>query len=300
MDELTWPFVGSEALAAKAIPERAMRTWYQPAYPDVYIPRGVELTAAQRAKAAWLWSSRQAVVGGRSAAALLGAKWTDPTAPAELVSDNRRPPPLIVVHSDTLLPNEVTEVDGIPVTAAARTAFDIGRRTSRSLAIQRIDALANATDFRLADIDTVMTRHKGARGIRRLRRILPLVDGGAESPQESRTRLVLIDGGLPRPDTQIRVMNPYGDFIGRIDMGWKEWLVGVEYDGAQHWTDPAQRAKDIDRDAELKALGWIIIRVSSDLLWYRSATVVSRVEEALRSRGWTPSVNLATLHRRVA
>jgi hypothetical protein len=38
MAELPWPFVGSEALAARAIPERAMRTLYEPVYPDVYIP----------------------------------------------------------------------------------------------------------------------------------------------------------------------------------------------------------------------------------------------------------------------
>ncbi len=300
MDELSWPFVGSEALATKAIPERAMRRWYQPVYPDVYAPRGVELTAEQRAKAAWLWSSRRAVVAGQSAAVLLGAKWVHSQAPADLVSDNRRPPPLIVVHSDALLPDEVTEVGGIAVTTPARTAFDIGRRATRLQAVQRLDALANATDFKIVDVEAVMAQHKGARGIRRLRGVLPLVDGGAESPQETRTRLVLIDGGLPRPETQIRVLSRYGDFIGRIDMGYRELLVGVEYDGPQHWTDPAQRADDIDRHAEFRAEDWIIVRVSSDLLRYRPATVVSRVEEALRGRGWAPSVNLTTLDRRVA
>jgi hypothetical protein len=40
MDELPWPFIGSQALADKAIPERAMRKWYQPVYPDVYVPHG--------------------------------------------------------------------------------------------------------------------------------------------------------------------------------------------------------------------------------------------------------------------
>ena len=31
----------------------------------------------------------------------------------------------------------------------------------------------------------------------------------------------------------------------------------------QHWTDPAQRTRDIDRYAELADLGWVIIRVNS-------------------------------------
>ncbi|WP_052522850.1 hypothetical protein [Mycobacteroides abscessus] len=36
--------------------------------------------------------------------------------------------------------------------------------------------------------------------------------------------------------------------------------VGVEFDVAQHWTDSAQCAKDIERYAELQPLGWRIIR----------------------------------------
>jgi hypothetical protein len=110
MKEPNWPFLGYEALAAKAIPERAMRSLYEPVYPGVYVPDGIDLIASQRAEAAWLWSRRRAVVAGRSAAALLGAKWVDPLAPAELVYDNRRPPAMVTVHTDTLLANEVTEV----------------------------------------------------------------------------------------------------------------------------------------------------------------------------------------------
>ncbi|AGJ69706.1 hypothetical protein J112_19140 [Mycobacterium tuberculosis str. Beijing/NITR203] len=49
MDELPWPVLGSEVLAAKAIPERAMRQLWEPVYPGVYAPAGVELTARQRA-----------------------------------------------------------------------------------------------------------------------------------------------------------------------------------------------------------------------------------------------------------
>ena len=92
------------------------------------------------------------------------------------------------------------------------------------------------------------------------------MDGGAESPPETRTRLLLCAAGFPRPRTQIVVCNENGYFIGRLDMGWPEWKVGVEYDGPQHWTDPAVRARDIDRAADLAREGWTVIRVSRDIL----------------------------------
>jgi very-short-patch-repair endonuclease len=286
MTELPWPFVGVEALAARAIPERAMRTLYEPVYPGVYIPWGVAPSAVERAKAAWLWSRRRGVVAGSSAAAMLGTRWVDGSQPAELIHDNRRPPAKLIVHSETLARGEVNAVDGMAVTTAARTGFDLGRHTPLRLhAVQRLDALANATDVKAVDIESVMAAHPYARGVARLRRVLPLVDGGAESPQETLTRLVLIDAGLPRPRTQINVYNEYGDFVARIDMGYDDVLVGIEYDGPQHWTDPAVRQRDIDKQVELRDLGWTTIRVSRDLLKYRRATFVDRVATALRGRG---------------
>ncbi|OBI86129.1 endonuclease domain-containing protein [Mycobacterium asiaticum] len=286
---MDWPFLGAEALTSNAIRERAMRSLYEPVYPGIYVPVGIELTAVQRAHAAWLWSRRRAVIAGNSAAALLGTKWVSPTLDAELVHCNRRPPPRLVVHSDTLAASETLMVGGISVTTPARTAFDIGRRTTVRLhAVQRLDALMNATDVKVEDVKAIAAQHFGVRGLIRLRGVLPLVDGGAESPQETRTRLALIDAGLPKPQTQIRVDNEYGDFVARLDMGYRELRVGIEYDGPQHWTDATQHARDIDRQAALVDLGWTIVRVSGDLLRYRRGTFIARVVAAMQAAGWRP------------
>lgn len=264
-----------------------MRALYEPVYPGVYAPSGIRLSARQRARAAWLWSRRRGVLAGTSASALHGAKWVGPELDAELVHDNRRPPKRIIVHSDVLAPHETLLIGAMAVTTPARTAFDIGRRTPNRLrAIERIDALANATDLKITDIEAVIAEHSGARGLARLRRVLPLVDSGAESPPETRTRLAMIDAGLPAPQTQIVVRDEFGDFVARIDMGYKEFLVGVEYDGSQHWTDPAVRAADADKQVALADLGWTIIRVHNDLLRYREGTFISRVFAAMHAAGW--------------
>ena len=63
-------------------------------------------------------------------------------------------------------------------------------------------------------------------------------------------------------------------------MGWKDHKVGIEFDGAQHWTDAGQRSRAIDRAKELADEGWRIVRVSSDMVRHRAGTIVSRVAEA--------------------
>ena len=281
--EEVWPFRGAEMLRSGELSARQLRRFYTPVYPGVYAPRGAELTARQRARAAWLWSRRSGVAAGMSAAAMLGSRWVEPHLPAELVHSNRRPPAMLTVHSDRLLAHETTAVDGMRVTTAARTAFDLGRRLPVDDAVKRIDALMNATRLQTRDVQAIADQHRGSRGLTRLRSTLALVDGGAESPYESLTRLMLVRAGLPRPQTQIRVADASGATVAYLDMGWPQFLVAVEYDGAQHWTDSRQRRRDIERFAELEALGWIVIRVSSDML-RTPAAVVERVRAALLRR----------------
>jgi hypothetical protein len=214
-----------------------------------------------------------------------GTRWIDPKLPAELNRPGRDKVEGIVLHSDALPDDETCIVDGVPATTPARTAFDIGRRRGLEVAVIRLDALMQATKLKTPDIDLLVQRHAGARGIIQLRNAISLADGGAESPQETRTRLLLVASGLPPPTTQIEVYDADEYFVARVDMGWREYKVGVEYDGAQHWTDASQRSRDIDRIAELNALRWTIVRVSSEMLRYRPATVVARARSALRERG---------------
>ncbi len=171
------------------------------------------------------------------------------------------------------------------MTTAARTAFDLGRRKGLTLAVIRLDALMHATGVKAEDTASLIARRPGARGLVQLREAIALADAGAESPQETRTRLVLTKAGFRPERTQIDVFDSFGYHVGRIDMGWDTWKVGIEYDGAQHWTDPAQRARDIDRQAELENLGWRIIRVSADMLRDRPSTIVVRTRQALRAAG---------------
>lgn len=272
------PFLGSQALKRGAVTRNDLRTRYRPVFRDVYIARDAKLTAVAKARAAWLATG--ATLAGLSAAAVLGTKWLDDAAPAEIVRADRHAQRGIVAHSFQLAADEVRTIRGMRVTTAVRTAFDIGCGLPVAKSVPILDALLNATGIEPADVAALADRHPGTRGIRRLRAALELVDGGAESPQETRVRLLLVGAGLPKPETQIE----FRDLHIRVDLGWREWKVAVEYDGIQHWDDPYQRAWDIERIALLEAAGWTVIRVSAAML-SRPQVIVERVRAKLAERG---------------
>jgi hypothetical protein len=276
-------FVGSKAVAAGRLTRHELRRWYRPIYRGVYVPKRHEPSLRDRTLGALLACRRPAVVSGLAASALHGARWVDVDTPVELLAPSARPQRGLLVRNESLAEDEITLLEGIPVTTTARTAFDIGRHLRRDEAVARIDALMYATPFSVGDVLLLARRYPGARGLSRLRAALPLVDGGAASPKETWLRLVLIDAGFPRPVTQIPVLNGDQRLFRTLDMGWEELRVAAEYDGDQHRTNRKQYVKDIRCQQKLQRLGWIVVRVIAE---DRKADIISRVDEALSCRGY--------------
>jgi hypothetical protein len=272
------PFIGSEELASGRLSRHQLRVAYRAVFPNVYVPAHVEPSLRVRIRAAWLWSGRRAVIAGAAAAALHGSEWIPDGVPVELIHTNTRPPNGVLTHRETLHAGETQRHDGLPVTTPERTAFDIGRRGAVRSAVVRLDALARATGFKVDDVLRVAMAHPRSPGLRALEAALELVDAGAQSPRESYLRLLLIDAGLPRPQTQIPVLGADGLPIAYLDLGWPDAMVGVEYDGDQHRTDRRQYVRDIRRIETLERLGWIVVRVVAE---DRPAAIIRRVRAAL-------------------
>ncbi len=108
----------------------------------------------------------------------------------------------------------------MPVTSPARTALDFGCWYPTMTAVAGIDALAGAVEIKAADIELLCHRYSGRRGIMRARLAIDLFDPGAQSPKESWLRVVLVQAGLPRPQTQIPVCDEFGSPFAYLDMGW--------------------------------------------------------------------------------
>ena len=275
------PFVGSEAVACGLLTKSQLETRYIRLFRGVYIDRDAEITAAVRAEAGWLWTGRRGVVAGFSAAALHGSKWVDDRRAVELIHDNHHCAAGIQLHRDIVEVDEIEMVGGVAVTSPTRAALDLGCWYPTMTAVAGIDALAGAVGIEAADIELLASRYPGRRGITRARQAIELFDPGAQSPKESWLRVVLVQAGLPRPQTQIPVLDEFGSALAYLDMGWADVKVAVEYDGEQHRIDRRQYSWDIRRRELLERRGWVLVRVVAG---DRPGDIVRRVRAARASR----------------
>lgn len=271
------PFIGSEALSAGDVTWHELGRYYTALMPNVYLDKHLTPSLRHRIIASWLWSHRDAVIGGLAASALHGAEWVDDDAVVELIWRNARAPQGVKTRADLLLAGETQLITGLPVTTVERTAFDLARRGSIGQAVARLDALARATGFKVADVLDLAARHRHTRGLRQLEAALKLVDAGAQSPKETWLRLLLIWAGFPPPETQIPVLGADGHPRYFLDMGWEDIMLTVEYDGDQHRTDRAQFVKDATRLEYVQSVGWTHIRVLKE---HRGVDVIRRVTRA--------------------
>ncbi len=254
---------------------------YSRLFPNVYVVATADLDPRLQARAGWLWSGREAVVAGRSAAAVFGAQWIDRQTPVDLIHHNRNRLPGIAVRGDRLADDELMVVDGMAVTTPVRTALDLACWYPRVTALAVLDDLARASQFDTGEVLALIERYPGRRGIRQARSILNLVDRGAQSPRETWLRVLLVDAGLPIPTTQIPVHDEFGQLVGYLDMGWEDVKVAAEYDGEQHRKDRRQYTWDVRRLEALERLGWIVIRVVAG---DRPIDIIRRVREAIARR----------------
>ena len=107
-------------------------------------------------------------------------------------------------------------------------------------------------------------------------------DPRAESPPESRLRLLLARAGLPAVP-QFVVRDADGRFVARVDLAYPELCLAVEYDGAWHAED-GQFARDRQRLNRLVAAGWVVLHVTAADL-RRPDQLVARVRALRAARG---------------
>ncbi len=137
-------------------------------------------------------------------------------------------------------------IHGVVVTTPLRTALDLGRlQPTRDLKMHGMDTMLSLRVFSHDELLSEIPRFNRRRGVVQLRHLAPLADPGSQSMGETALRLRWLDGGLPKPQTQIPVVFE-GRVIFYLDIGLAELLLAAEYDG-EEWHGPAQEDADRDR-----------------------------------------------------
>lgn len=175
---------------------------------------------------------------------------------------------------------------GRPVTTPELTWLQLAETSSVDDLVCVGDFFVRRTSATPATLAEAVGSAARRRGVRRSREALPLVREGVDSPQETRTRLLLVRAGLPEPEVGLGARDDGGQWIARPDLSYPTYKIAIEYDGAHH-ASLEQWEFDVERDRVYADHGWLLIRVTRRTLREFPERVVRRVAAALRERGYS-------------
>ncbi|GHE10751.1 endonuclease domain-containing protein [Klenkia taihuensis] len=266
-------------------PEQLRSAAWRRVMRGVYADAGLADTHGLRLAAARLVLPPAAVVAGRSAAWLLGVREAaDAATPVEvLVPRDRRFGPVtgLRVRQGVVDPVDVTELRGLRFTTGLRTASDVARWEPTLEAVVLVDLLLARDVVQHAELRTRVAGLGTGPGARRAVQAVQLADRRAESPQESRTRVVLSQAGFTVVP-QFEVRDDDGRWVARVDLALPELRIAVEYDGAWHG-EGGQLAKDRRRLNRLTEAGWLVLHLTAADL-RRPEEVVARLRALVALR----------------
>lgn len=185
-----------------------------------------------------------------------------------------RPSADLMVHQRIGAP--LKKIDGRLVTAPAWTAVEIARTLRRPRALAVLDAALRTGCCSPAELAAAVDEQKGRRGIVKVRELIEIADGRAESPMESEARLVFIDGGLPLPELQYEIIDRQGK-LWRVDFAWLDAMVVAEYESMDWHASPEALKHDRTKTARLQECGWTSIPIVVDDVRKQPRELVSRI-----------------------
>jgi hypothetical protein len=221
-----------------------------------------------------------AVVTGASAAVLWDVELAGPDDDVEITLPPGSHPVRVSglrVRREHLLDHWLCRRRGVRTTTPVATTVSVARHLPLDDAVVVIDQMVASGKVDLEPVRTAAGQLIG-RGCRRLRQASALADGLAESPQGTRLRLLVHRSGLPAPVAQHRGYDG-ARFVARVDFGWPEHRLALEYDGLWH-AEPGQFGKDRRRLNRIHAAGWRVFFVTAADL-HRPAALLARLAAAL-------------------
>ncbi|MPZ03077.1 hypothetical protein F3W83_10020 [Micrococcus luteus] len=164
---------------------------------------------------------------------------------------------------------------GLRCTSPVRTLWDLCAPSS-GLTLEDLVVVADALmpqkwveGFGLAevrvgvrDLTAVLDQMGRFRGVRRAREVAGLMREGVGSPQETRTRLALLDADLPMPEVAVVLTDDDGVAGPTVDLAYPRWRIVIQYEGARH-RSVRQQERDVERDRWCELHGWLVVKVTA-------------------------------------
>jgi very-short-patch-repair endonuclease len=265
--------VARSQLAALGLGSNAIDGWIRRGklhriHPGVYAVGHTAITQRGRWMAAVLASGDGAVLSHRSATALWGIWGSGAGETHVTVPRKTRSRRSIRRHFGVLPRDEVTVVDGIPVTSAARAVLDLAAdkgRAAAETALREMEYLGIYGPVSLPALLGRYPRHKGTSIVRAcLDRLEEDPGGRVRSTLEELFLPFLDEHRIPRP--RLNAWLTIGEHRYQVDCLWPEQRLIGELDGFKsHGTKRAFR-KDRKRDRRLGAMGYRVVRITEDQL----------------------------------
>ncbi|MFW3169934.1 endonuclease domain-containing protein [Geodermatophilus sp. CPCC 206100] len=251
---------------------------------DVYADASLPVTHRLLVSAVGLVLPEGAGFAGRSAAVLWGVPdLAGPGDPVEVVLPaGRRWNAGPGVRVRELLPGQRLVPRGRwRCLSPAGTAADLVRFGDRDEAVGLLDRLVREGLTSLAHVRAAVAALPPCRGSAQARWVASAADGLAESPQETRVRLLLRRAGLLPPVAQFRVFDDAG-FVARVDFAYPDLRLAIEYDGLWH-ADRTAFLSDRRQHNRLTAAGWVVLHVTVEDL-NRPERLVARLRALIAAR----------------
>lgn len=189
--------------------------------------------------------------------------------------DRFRRPGLIVSRHPH--PPDIVVWQGLRVTSAADTLL----HAARDLALLDLVVLGDSA-LRLGQV-TISELQRVARlrrrGVRQLRRLIPLLDRRSESAWESVMRVLHQAAGIP-VTPQYKIYDEYGDFVARADLRIDGTRRLQEYDGSGH-RDKERHRVDLGRERSLLRTRWERAGYTSSDLLTGGAAIIADADRTL-------------------
>jgi very-short-patch-repair endonuclease len=184
----------------------------------------------------------------------------------------------IKVHRPAVLvPGELAEHEGLPVTSPSRTLLDLAAALPLRHLERAIDEAARLRLCQAEDLEAVsrVVRRPGSRQLRAVLSRHALGSTATRSELEERFLALCRRHRLPQPEVNVPLLDYVVDFL------WRDASLIVEVDGhASHGTRRAFQA-DRDRDGRLAVAGYRVLRFTWWDVTRRPGIVADRIRRLL-------------------